>query len=151
MKESTLKKILDLYKDGKISADEAEKMIGSKADAPGEQGSWPDDGKLRIAAFVGRRLLKAGDALCQSLEVTYQGDALNVISYLNLTCGNVEGNASAGISLKCADVLGCVNAGTISACGIVAGSVSAGTSIRCGNIGGHASAGTSITCRQPGE
>lgn len=38
MKESTLKKILDLYKDGKISADEAEKMIGSKADAPGEQG-----------------------------------------------------------------------------------------------------------------
>lgn len=30
MKESTLKKILDLYKDGKISADEARKMIGSR-------------------------------------------------------------------------------------------------------------------------
>lgn len=61
MKESTLKKILDLYKDGKISADEAEKMIGSKADAPGEQGSWPDDGKLpdrrivRAKAAEGRR------------------------------------------------------------------------------------------------
>ena len=102
MKESALKKILDLYKDGKISADEAEKMIGSKADAPGEQGSWPDDGKLRIAAFVGRR-----------------------------KCADVLGCVNAGTSAACGNVAGSVSAGTSIRCGNIGGHASAGTSITC--------------------
>lgn len=67
MKESTLKKILDLYKDGKISADEAEKMIGSKAGRARRTGAA---GRTTASCgsphLSGEGLLEGGDALCQS-------------------------------------------------------------------------------------
>jgi hypothetical protein len=74
MANAALTKILDMYKEGRINPDEAEKMLASvgstgtkeipqKNVLSGSSGEidWPDDGKLRIVAFIGRRLLKKGD------------------------------------------------------------------------------------------
>jgi len=137
MANMTLVKILDLYKDGKINADEAEKMINSIKLASGEGYTssggtslpWEDDGKLRIVAYIGRRLLKKGDPEARSIEVKYDSEALNVECYGNLTCGNVKGHVSAGGNVTCGDI---------------GGSVSTGGNIYCKNIGGSIAAGGGV-------
>ncbi|MFR1517812.1 MAG: hypothetical protein ACLSVG_03405 [Clostridia bacterium] len=154
MANITLTKILDLYKEDKITAEEAEKMIGEAGvryrgagpDALPDKGAWPDDGKLRIMAFIGHTLLKKGAPEERKLEITYNGEALDVISAFQLKCGSIKGNADAGTSIECGDVNGNVNAGTKVKCENVSGSVSAGTSVTCNNIGNNATAGSSITC-----
>jgi len=137
MANMTLVKILDLYKDGKINADEAEKMINSirlnsrvgHTSGNADNLPWEDDGKFRIVAYIGRRLLKKGEPGAAAIEVKYDGEALNVECYGNLTCGNVNGNVSAGGSVNCGDI---------------EGNVTAGGSIYCQNIGGRVTAGGGV-------
>lgn len=135
MANASLVKILDLYKDGKINADEAEKMISSlgigTAANKGEMPDvpWKDDGKLRIVAYIGRKLLRKGDPEATHIEVKYDGEALNVESYGNLICGNINGNASTGGSITCGDI---------------GGNVTCGGSIRCKSVNGNIAAGGGV-------
>lgn len=158
MADATLVKILEMYKAGKIGADEAEKMLSSAGFAgagaapkreaiTGKTGDidWEDDGKLRIVAFIGRKLLKKGAEESKKLEVSYDGPALDVVSHLSLTCGDIRGNATAGSHIKCANISGNVTAGSSVECGDVGASITAGSSIRAKCVKGNIRAGSSVT------
>ncbi len=135
-----VKKVLDLYKNATINEEEAELMLNSvyhsnsSASLPdGIDNSvdtpWEEDGKLRLVAFIGKKLLKRGEAGQNRLEFKYEGKALNVECNDNLICGDITGNASAGGAISCEDI---------------GGNVSAGGSISCKDIGGNVSAGGSV-------
>jgi cytoskeletal protein CcmA (bactofilin family) len=143
MANVTVKKILDLYKSGAINEDEAELMLKSvfdgnssnsvhESNANSIETSWEEDGKLRLVAFIGRKLLKRGEAGQNRLEFKYDGEALNVDCNASLTCGNISGNASAGGSISCNNI------GSNASCG---------GSISCNDIGGDVSAGGGINKR----
>jgi len=150
MANKSLVKILDLYKDGKINADEAEKMISSLGIEAGLNKNkdfnlpWEDDGKLRIMAYIGRRLLKKGDPGLNHIEVEYNGEALNVECYGNLRCEDIGGSASAGGDIACGDVGGSVRAGGSINCKDIRGNVSCGGNIRCKSIEGKVAAGGGV-------
>lgn len=139
MANLTVKKILDLYKSAAINEDEAELMLKSAFDGiasnaiPGSsdivETPWEEDGKLRLVAFIGRKLMKRGEAGQNRLEFKYEGEALNVDCNASLTCGNISGNASAGGSISCKNI------GSNASCG---------GSISCKDIGGNVSAGGGI-------
>ncbi len=128
MADTNLVRILDLYKDNKINGDEAEKMIKSVINSSGHSSDelpWKDDGKLRIVAYIGRKILKKGDPEVKNLEVNYDGKALNVECYGNLTCGDVEHNVSAGSNVTCGNIKGNVASGGWIRCKSVKGKVAA--------------------------
>jgi cytoskeletal protein CcmA (bactofilin family) len=140
MANITVKKILDLYKSAAINEEEAELMLKSAfkdISSDSRNGSndnvvetpWEEDGKLRLVAFIGRKLLKRGESGQNRLEFKYEGEALNVECYVSLTCGNISGSASAGGSISCKNI------GSNASCG---------GSISCNDIGGNVSAGGSI-------
>ncbi|MGI6199327.1 MAG: hypothetical protein ACOYJA_01000 [Christensenellales bacterium] len=152
MANATLVKILDGYKGGRIDADEAERMIaslrGGPLAAPADttpEAPWEEDGKLRIVAFLGRKLLKRGQPELQQLQVTYQGPALAVECWGNLNCNDVDGDAKAGGNLTCHDIQGNANAGGKIACNDVDGNVSAGGSVQCRSVNGNIAAGGGVT------
>ena len=151
MEKTTIKKILDLYKDGKINADEAELMLSHATSSDLGAGdnkaydiSWPEDGKLRIVAFIGRKLLKKGDELARSIEVKYEGPALDVECHGNLTCGDITGNADAGGSMHCGNVGGNVDCGGSFSCGDISGNVECGGSMKCQEVHGSIDAGGGV-------
>ena len=151
MEKTTIKKILDLYKDGKINADEAELMLShatssdlGAGDNEAYDTSWPEDGKLRIVAFIGKRLLKKGDELARSIEVKYEGPALDVECYGNLTCGDITGNANVGGSMHCGDVGGKVECGGSFSCEDISGNVECGGSMKCQEVHGAINAGGGV-------
>lgn len=140
MANMTVKKILDLYKNEAINSEEAELMLNSvyhgnstNSVQTGKESDietpWEEDGKLRLVAFIGRKLLKRGEAGQKRLEFKYEGEALNVECHSNLICGDITGNASAGGSISCEDI---------------GGSASSGGSISCKDIGGNVTAGGSV-------
>lgn len=119
------KKILNLFKADKLSLNEAEKgMAGGNKDLP-----WPDDGKLRIVAYIGHKLYQYGPPNCSNIEVVYNGKALNVESVGSITCKNILQNATAGAFINCEKI---------------GGNAAAGAGIRCNSIGGNAVAGAGI-------
>lgn len=149
MANAMLVKILDLYKEGKIDADEAEQMLRGLREGCSEESagpSWPDDRRLRIVAYLGRKLLKRGEPAYKDLTVQYEGEALEVECWGNLSCGDVQGDVKAGASAECGDVEGNVEAGNSIECGDVKGDVHAGTDISCGDVEGNAEAGASVEC-----
>lgn len=111
---------------------------------------WEDDGKLRLVAFVGHKLVQEGDRGCRELTFTYEGNALDVICTGSLKCHDIVGNASAGDSMECGNVGGNVTAGDGVDCGEVHGNVSAGDGVDCANVGGDVSAGDSVDCNEVG-
>jgi hypothetical protein len=140
MANVTVKKILDLYKGAVINEDEAELMLKTVFEgksSSSKHGSndnsvetpWEEDGKLRLVAFIGRRLQKRGEVGLKHLEFEYEGEALDVECAASLTCGNISGNASVGGSMSCNNI---------------GGNASCGGSISCDDIGGNVSAGGSI-------
>lgn len=144
MKETNLIKILDLYKDGKLTSDQAETMIGSVKEIETPAVSWEDDGKLRVVAYIGRRLLKKGDTGTNRIIVEYQGDALDVESYGSLSCGNINGDANAGNSINCGNIEGDVKCGGSVTCGDIGGDLSCGGSVQCKNTKGNITAGGGV-------
>lgn len=166
MAESNIVKVLELYKNGTITGEEAEAMLCQPGVVSGEapKAAWDDDGKLRIVAYIGRYLLKKGETGSQNMQIELGGDRImNVECWGNLTCedvgGNISadgsisceevgGNASAGGSLTCEDVAGDAKAGGNLTCEHVDGNAGAGGSIRCESIGGHASALGSVFTEQ---
>lgn len=134
MSNPTIRKILDLYKEGKIDANEAETMLGSLGVADNTHDNpkvpWDDDGKLRVVAYIGRRLLKKGEAGQNKISVSIEGAVLNVEAHGNVECQQVTGSVSAGGNVSCHDILGSVSCGGTVQCSQIHGSVSAGGGIR---------------------
>lgn len=157
MANASIIKILELYKSGKINVEEAEEMISSasnrnvktvtenETEVPSV--GWDDDGKLRIVAFIGRKLLKKGEAGRYNLDVKYEGEALNVECYGNLKCGDVLKGVAAGGSVECYDISGNVNSGNSVNCKDIGGNVDAGNSVTCSDIKGDVKCGGSVNCK----
>lgn len=155
MVNNGIKKILDLYKNGKINAKEAEIML-SNVEGVSKSGGhivepqvpWEDDGKLRIVAYVGRKLLKRGDPQANRIEVKYDGEALNVDCYGSLSCRDVMGDVHAGGGVKCGNVKGSVSCGGGITCNDIGGNASCGGGMTCGNVSGNVSAGGGVTIKK---
>ena len=133
------------------------------AEAPSD---IPDDDRLRIVQFLGRRCLGVDDWVdgCPiKLDLTpykdnefhieirgsadIEGDiGGNVSAGDGVECGNVGGNVSAGDSVDCENVGGSVTAGDGVDCENVAGSVSAGDGVDCGRVAGSVTAGDGVEC-----
>lgn len=106
---------------------------------------WPEDGVLRVVVYEGRKLICGGEA-AKDFKLEYEADAKEILSAVNITCGDVKGDVWANLSVNCTEVGGDVDAGTSVNCGNIDGSVDAGTNVNCGNIGGDVDAGTSVNC-----
>lgn len=106
---------------------------------------WADDGTLHIAVFHGRTCIGKSDA-CSDLTFRYEGPALNIDRALNLECGVVSGNVSAGGNVNCEEVYGSVNAGGSVSCNEVYGNLNAGGNVTCDDVDGDVHAGGGITC-----
>ena len=106
---------------------------------------WPDDDTLHVVIYKGHTYL----ASCpEQEEITfeYEGPALNVDCAVNLSCGEVCGNAHAGGDLSCDTVNGSVEAGGAVNCDEVEGNVSAGGDVNCDDVAGHVNAGRDVNC-----
>ena len=136
--------ILASFKDGEISQTEAEERFEKLISAA--EGRWPNDEKLRIAAFIGTELLDAQEPEAQKVEVIYTGNARDVESSISISCSVIEGNAHAGYSIFCDAIEGDAHAGNTITCDSISGDVTAGNVINCGTIDGDATAGNVINC-----
>lgn len=117
---------------------------------------WEDDETLRAVLFIGHRIvlgetLQNKGSICKEINFNYDGEALNIESYFNVYCEDVEGSVSAGGYVECGDVGKCVSAGSYVECGDVNESVTAGTYVNCGDIGENVTAGTYVECGDVGK
>lgn len=110
---------------------------------------WPDDNVLRVAVYVGNKMVCGGDAK-PGCVYRYEGSVDAVLSCVTVSSGDVMGNVDAGLGVTCGNVLGHVDAGTTVSCGKVEGNVDAGTSVNCLNVAGSVDAGTNVTCGDVG-
>lgn len=122
--------------------------------------NWEDDGTLRVALFVGKKLI-AGHPARERIEFCYEGPALNIHSECGVTCDEVRGNVWAGGDVSCDsvggeiracgdvncdDVNGPVHAGGDVNCDGVADSVTAHGDVNCDGVSGHVQAAGDVTC-----
>jgi len=112
-----------------------------------EEPTWPDDNILRVAMYVGRKMVCGGPA---QYDYHYDGTVDGVLSCGNISCGDVMGDVDAGGNVSCGNVGGDVDAGGNINCGDVGGDVDAGTDVTCGNVGGDVDAGCTVECGQVG-
>ncbi len=127
----------------------------------------PDDGKLRIVQFLGKRLLcrntwREGELISLNLadiEVERRLDinvwgSLSVAGNINgnaesggsMSCGNIGGHAESGGSMSCKGIGGSAEAGgSITYEGNIDGPIEAGGSVKCGNVSGGIESGSSVT------
>lgn len=136
--------ILDSYKNGTMDKAEAESTI-ERLFTP-DKLTWPDDGTVRIVAFIGTKLFDTQIPEDKKVEIVYTGKARNVISFTNITCSIIEGNARAGTAITCDAIEGNVEAGTAITCDTIGGNAQAGNEITCDAIEGNAYAGNVINC-----
>ena len=106
---------------------------------------WEDDGTLRIVVYAGHTLVGDSPAY-ENMTFQYEGPALNIVSSISVTCGDVEGDVDAGTHISCGNVGGDADAGGNISCGNIGGDADAGTYISCGNVGGDVDAGGSVSC-----
>ena len=121
---------------------------------------WEDDQTLRVALFVGKKLI-AGHPARSRIEFCYEGPALNIYSECSVTCGGVSGNVWAGEDVSCNCVSGSVTArGDVScdcvgeyvqaqgdvSCDSVGGDVQTHGDVSCGNVSGNVDAGGDVSC-----
>lgn len=110
---------------------------------------WEDDNELRAVIYIGRSLIDPSKYPINNdrkFKFIYEGEAINVTGYMDIECGDVEGNVNAGNGLKCNDVSGNASAGNGIECSDVGGNISAGNSVNCGDVDSSVSAGGNITC-----
>lgn len=106
---------------------------------------WTDDDTLHIAVFHGRTYIGRSDA-CAEMSFQYEGPALNIDCALNLHCGAVSGNVTAGGNVDCDDIYGSAQSAGSITCDEVYGSVNAGGNVTCDDVNGNIHAGGNITC-----
>lgn len=106
---------------------------------------WEDDGTLRVALFVGKRLV-SGLPARERIQFSYDGPALNIYSECSVTCGGVSGNVWAGDDVSCDSVGGSVSSGGDVSCDDVKGYVQAQGDVSCGDVSGNVDAGEDASC-----
>ena len=109
---------------------------------------WDDDGRIRAVVYVGRNMISAREYRSMRGRFTVQvdGPARDVVTYMNVSCDDVEGNVQAGGEVDCDTVRGNVGAGGNVSCDSVTGSVFAGESVSCDTVNGDVVAGGNETC-----
>lgn len=109
---------------------------------------WDDDGRIRAVVYVGRNMISAREYRSMRGRFTVQvdGPARDVVTYMNVSCDDVEGNVQAGGEVDCDTVRGNVGAGGNVSCDSVTGSVFAGESVSCDTVNGDVVAGGNVTC-----
>ena len=109
---------------------------------------WDDDGRIRAVVYVGRNMISAREYRSMRGRFTVQvdGPARDVVTYMNVSCDNAEGNVQAGGEVHCDAVRGNVGAGGNVSCDYVTGSVFAGESVSCDTVNGDVVAGGNVTC-----
>lgn len=136
-----LPKIADIFA---ISMDELfGREVQAKAKPSVSNLDWPDDNILRVAMYVGRKLVCGGPA---QYDYHYNGTVDGVLTCGSISCGDVMGNVDAGRDVNCGNVMGHVDAGCNVTCGDVEGNVDAGCNATCGNVEGSVDAGCNATC-----
>ncbi len=106
---------------------------------------WEDDGDFHVVVYCGHELLGNSKAV-PDCTFTYEGPVRNLYCELNLECGDVQGDVTAGGCVDCGDVGGNLSAGDYAECGDVGGNLSAGDYVECGDVGGSLSAGGYVEC-----
>ena len=106
---------------------------------------WEDDETLRVALFVGKRLV-SGHPARNRIEFCWEGPAMNVYSDCSVTCGEVSGNVWAGDDVSCDGVGGSVSAGGDVSCDYVNGYVDATGDVDCETVNGNVDAGGDVSC-----
>ena len=120
-------------------------LFGREEAPKGADLPWEDDGVLRVVLYAGRTLV-GGHPAAEKIEFCYEGPALNIHSAFSVTCGDVEGNVSAGGSVTCDDVEGNVHASGSVICDQIDGDVRAGGNVTCDCVDGNVNAGGNIQC-----
>ena len=110
---------------------------------------WDDDDTIRAVVYIGKRLMEKTDDLSE-FTFTYTGEAKNVECKLNISCGDIQGNAYAGCDVSCDTINGDANAGCDITCDSINGNVDAGCDVSCDTINGNAEVGCNITCTHIG-
>jgi|GEM_PF-155243 len=128
--------------EGNVCADNA----GGGSHASNMSNGFPDDGKLRAVVFRGNRRLTEPVEEAGKFTLELHGDVCDVEAYMNLVCGNVEGDVRAQGALQCGGVAGDVNANSGMQCGNVEGDVIANGGVHCGNVDGDIQANGSVQC-----
>ena len=108
MKEQ-ITELLDNFKSGVISAEEAQSRIETiiAGSIISKNIEWQDGNAIRIAVFRGRRLLKNGFGGNVKCNITLTGDPEDVYCDHSLNVkGNVYGSAQSGHSLSCTGNIG---------------------------------------------
>ena len=111
----------------------------------GVEVNWEDDDTLRVAIFIGKKLV-VGHPAQDRIEFRYEGPALNIVSQCSVSCDSVEGSVQAGGDVNCDDVGGDVHAGGDVNCDCADGNVKAGGDVNCDEVAGNISAGGDVTC-----
>ena len=106
---------------------------------------WDDDETVRVALFVGKRLV-TGHPARSRIEFCWEGPAMNVYSECSVTCDAVGGNVWAGNDVSCDTVGGSVSAGGDVDCGTVGGYVQAEGDVDSGDIHGDVTAKGDVDC-----
>lgn len=153
MADIKLTKVLDMYKENKINADEAEKMLKSLGVLGGsrvsEESPRFSDDKLRVVVMRGDKLISQKEySKGMTINVEYQGNLANVECWGNLTCDDIKGNATAGGNIEAGDIGNNATAGGNMSCDDVGGNVSVGGNITCKDVGGKISAGGDVSIQK---
>lgn len=109
----------------------------------------PDDDKLRVVTFSGRKLLGL-DSWHKDLQIllkTEPDNKINLEVWGNATIkGNIGGDAKAEGDINCVDIGNNANAGGSINCGDIGNNANAGGGINCEDIGNNANSGGAINC-----
>ena len=112
--------------------------------------SWADDDTLRVVMYRGQKLLSFEEVktglLARKVQLEYHGEALNVSSCCDVSCGIVSGNVSAEGNVNCDAVYGSVSAGGDVNCDGIGASVEAGGDVNCDDVGGDIRCGGYVDC-----
>lgn len=110
---------------------------------------WEDDQTLRVALFVGKKLI-TGHPARKQIEFCYEGPALNIYSECSVTCDGVSGNVWAADDVTCDSVGGSVTAGGDVNCDCVGDYVQTQGDVSCGSVGGHVQTQGDVSCDDVG-
>jgi len=107
---------------------------------------WHEDGKLRAVIYIGKTLVMKPVEGCGKFTFEYKGEALDIVTYFPISCGDVDGDISAtNANVNCGDIGGDVSANGSVTCADVGGDISANGSVTCADVSGDISASGSVT------
>lgn len=111
---------------------------------------WADDNTLRVVMYRGQKMLSYEEVktsiFARKIQLDYHGEALNISSCCDVSCGIVSGNVYAEGNVNCDAVYGSVSAGGDVNCDGIGASVNAGGDVNCDDVGGDIRCGGYVDC-----